>query len=601
MKIMTINALITLIITIVVAVLLIFEILRPDVVGILTLSAIGIFQLLPVDIVFSGFSSSVVITIIGIYILSASLHYTGAAYWLGTQLYRFSGTSNTRLIIATMMAAAFLSLFMNNVAVVGVLLPAIITLAGKAQVPIRRLMIPLAYGTILGGMSTLLTTSNLIVSSALDQAGYQPYTILDFFPIGLPVILLGLIYLLVVDRINRRKFIDQLAYNKEKSYIHRLLSQYDLNDQIFLVNVTPTSPLIGKDLLEVRASSPDSVNILGIIREKRLINYLKKTIINSKDQLIIVSKKTETFCDKHALTIEKAYFDIQPYLNGICSFHEISVPAHMHHDKFPQCKDIPIMQENVLIPLAVSRQEKVYNDTILQMAPLEGDTFLCFGDFAGLMAFQEQTGWRVTQMDPNTIQRPGKWLQSFLIAIFAVIIAAFNIIPVHLAILTGAALLILTGCIDRSKIYSVIDWQTVFLIAGLWPLGLAIKETGLAETLINGLHLMQFADTPWVLAGAILLLSMLFTQIIGGQVAGIISVPITISIAQATGIDPRSLGMAAALGCSFVFLMPFSHPVNLIVTRTGNISVKEFMKLGVPFFILLFISVMLGLHFMWGL
>jgi di/tricarboxylate transporter len=598
---MSMNAWITLFVTIAVAVLLIFEILRPDIVGILTLSIIGIFQLIPINSVFSGFSSSVVITIIGIYILSASLHYTGAAYWLGTQLYRFSGTSNTRLIIATMLAAAFLSLFMNNVAVIGVLLPAIITLAGKAQVPIRKLMMPLAYGTILGGMSTLLTTSNLIVSSALDQAGYQPYTILDFFPIGIPVIFLGLLYLIIVDRINRRKFIDELSYNKEKSYIQRLLSQYELLEQIYLVSVQQNAAIIGKGILDARSISPDAINILGILREKRLLNHKKAPVIQAADQLIIVGKKIQPFCDQNGLTIEQENFDIQPYLNGICSFHEVSVPAHMHHDEFPRCKDIPVMQENELIPLALSRQQQIYNDTVVQMSPLEGDTFLCFGDFAGLTAFREQTGWRVTQMDPNTIQRPGKWLQSFLIAIFAVVIAAFNIIPVHLAILSGAALLIVTGCIDTKKIYSVVDWQTVFLVAGLWPLGLAIKETGLAESMIDGIHLMQFANSPWLLAGAILLLSMLFTQIIGGQVAGIISIPITISIAQATGIDPRSLGMAAALGCSFVFLMPFSHPVNLIVTRTGNISVKEFMKLGIPFFFILFVAVMLGLHFMWGL
>ena len=598
---MTLNAWITLFITVTVAVLLIFEILRPDIVGILTLSAIGIFRILPVNTVFSGFSSSVVITIIGIYILSASLHYTGAAYWLGTQLYRFSGTSNTRLIIATMLAAAFLSLFMNNVAVVGVLLPAIITLAGKAQVPIRRLMVPLAYGTILGGMSTLLTTSNLIVSSALDQAGYQPYTILDFFPIGIPVIIIGLLYLLVINKINRRKFIDTLSHNKENSYTQRLLLQYNLIEQIYLVNVQEDSPIIGKTILEIRSSSPDEVNIIGILRKKRLLNHKKMPVILPDDQLIIISEKIQSFCNKNILVIEQEKFDVQPYLNGICSFHEVSVPAHMHHDEFPRCKDIPIMQDNELIPLALSRQEEIHNGTMLQVAPLEGDTFLCFGDFAGLTAFQEQTGWRVTQMDPNTIQRPGKWLQSFLITIFSVVIAAFNIIPVHLAILSGAGLLIVSGCIDKKKIYSVIDWQTVFLVAGLWPLGLAIKETGLAESLIEKIHLMQFANTPWILAGAILLLSMLFTQIIGGQVAGIISIPITISIAQATGIDPRSLGMAAALGCSFVFLMPFSHPVNLIVTRTGNISVKEFMRLGIPFFIILFIAVMLGLHFIWGL
>jgi len=600
---MSTNAWITLIITVLAAICLIFELLRPDLVAILTLVSIGIFQLVPGNEIFSGFSSSVVITLIGIYILSASLHYTGAAYWLGTQLYRFSGSSGTRLIIATMVASAGLSLFMNNVAVIGILLPAILTLAGKANVPVRRLLLPLAYGTILGGMATLLTTSNLIVSSALEQAGYAPFTIADFFPIGFPAITLGILYMILVDRINRRQFIDRLSFNKELSYIQRLMLYYNLEDQFHLIQMDRSESNTLQNLnLQIEQASP-SLTLVAILRDNRLmpLNHCDNPVIFPSDKILIMGDCIGSFCEKNHFTLQQEHLDIQQIVDGVHSLHEVSVPAHMHHDKFPQCQDIPSMQTSQIIPLAVSRQGNIITGNLLLLAPLEGDTILCFGDYAGLMAFQKQTGWQLNQMDPNTIQRPGKWLQAFVITVLTIIIASFNLLPVHLAILSGAALLVLTGCIDQKKIYQVVDWQTVFLVAGLWPLGLAILESGLAEFLIQTLNLVQFSDTPWVIGGAVLLLSMMFTQIIGGQVAGIISIPITISIAHATQLDPRSLGMAAALGCSFVFLMPFSHPVNLMVTRTGNISVKEFIKLGIPFFIILFVFVMLGLHLFWQL
>jgi di/tricarboxylate transporter len=600
---MDIDAWITLIITVFAAGLLIFEILRPDLVAILTLVAIGVFGLIPINDVFSGFSSSVVITLIGIYILSASLHYTGAAYWLGTQLYRFSGSSGTRLIIATMLASAALSLFMNNVAVVGVLLPAIITLAGKAGIPVRRLMIPLAYGTILGGMSTLLTTSNLIVSSALQQAGYAPFTISDFFPIGLPAIAAGLLYLILVNQLNRQKWAEESPRNQEETYSHRMVKQYGMEEKFFIFNINPSSSLLGKSLVQLREAMHPTFQIAGILRNNRMVSSVnnKPSLLKDNDKLLIFGDEPQVEYQKLGLTVAEKNVDIQFYLNGICSLHEVSIPAHLHPHQFSSYKDIPVIQTHSLIPLAIRRQKDILLSKVFQITPLDGDTLLCFADYAALTVFKEQTGWQITQTDPNIIQKPGKWLHAFLIVILTILIAAFNILPVHLAMLGGAAFLILSGCIDKNKIYQAVDWQTIFLVGGLWPLGLAIQQSGLAEALINLINPLQFANQPWMIGGTILLLSMTFTQIIGGQVAGIISIPITISIAQAAHLDPRSLGMAAALGCSFVFLMPFSHPVNLIVTRAGNISTKEFMRIGIPFFILLFFGVLAGLHFFWGL
>lgn len=600
---MSLNAWITLIITIAAAVCLIFEILRPDIIALLTLVLIGIFQLIPIQDVFSGFSSSVVITLIGIYILSAALQTTGAAYWLGTQLYRFSGSSSTRLILATMLAAASLSLFMNNVAVIGILLPAVLTLAGKANVPVRRLLLPLAYGTILGGMATLLTTSNLIVSSALEQAGYAPFTIADFFPIGFPAIALGVLYMILVNRMDRRKSIDNLPHNKEVPYLQRLLQQYQLQGKFHLLQTRiPESNNPTKKIGHGDISLPGQT-LLAILRKKNLIplNLCSDSGLLSKDEILTLGDPLPDQEKSDLLIHSQEPVDLQQVLNGVYSLHEVSVPAHMQHDKFPNCQDIPAIQAGQLIPLAVSRQGQVITGNLMGLAPLEGDSILCFGDYAGLMDFQQQTHWQISQMDPNTIQKPGKGRQAFIITTLTILVAVFDLLPVHLAILCGAALLILSGCMDQKKIYQMIDWQTIFLIAGLWPLGLAIKASGLAEMLIQLMNLNQFIGTPWVIGGAILLLSMLFTQLIGGQVAGIISIPITLSIAQATHLDPRSLGMAAALGCSFVFLMPFSHPVNLMTTRAGNITVKEFIKLGLPFFILLFLWVVLGLHFFWGL
>ncbi|NTV36864.1 MAG: SLC13 family permease, partial [Anaerolineaceae bacterium] len=197
---MSIPQIITLVLTLAAAVALVTELLRPDLVALVVMIVLGITSVVTPEQTFAGFSGSAVMTILGVSIISEGLRQTGAAQRLGKLMHRLGKTSETRLIVIVTLTSATVSLFMNNIAAVGVLLPAVMALSRKSGVPSSRLLLPLAYGTTLGGMATLLTTSNIIVSGTLKDGGFTPFGLLDFLPVGIPIVVIGTIYLATIGR-----------------------------------------------------------------------------------------------------------------------------------------------------------------------------------------------------------------------------------------------------------------------------------------------------------------------------------------------------------------------------------------------------------------
>jgi len=234
---MNIPALLTLLITIIAAILLISEKLRPDLVALMVMVALGLTGLVSAEQAFSGFSGSPVITILGISIISESLYQTGTANRLGMIIQKFGKQNDRRVLFWVMIFSAALSLFMNNIAAVGVLLPAVMTLSRKSQIRPAKLMMPLAFGSILGGMATLLTTSNIIMSSSLVNAGYKPYGLLDFLPIGIPIIMIGVIYMVTVGKsyLDSRPSISMHGDHIKDSL--ELFSIYKLDSNLFEIEI----------------------------------------------------------------------------------------------------------------------------------------------------------------------------------------------------------------------------------------------------------------------------------------------------------------------------------------------------------------------------
>ena len=251
--------------------LLLFTRLRPDLVALMVLLSLGLTQVVSSSEAFAGFSSPAVMTILGISMISVALQQTGAANALGKLIYKIGGKSEPLTILFVMLVSATLSLFMNNIAAVGILLPAVMSLSRRSRIPPSHLLIPLAFGTILGGMATLLTTANIIVSGALKQANLTSFGLLDYFPVGGPAALVGILYLTLLGR----KLLPKKESKDSGSLMRlseRLRQQYFNNQPFHRIRVLPDSQIAKRTIREAALEPTADIQIVSILRGKKYIN-----------------------------------------------------------------------------------------------------------------------------------------------------------------------------------------------------------------------------------------------------------------------------------------------------------------------------------------
>ena len=296
---------ITLVVIIAAVILLATNRIRPDVVALMVLVTLGLSGVVASQKVFSGFSSSAVMTILAISMISIGLQQTGATNALGKIIYRIGGHNETLLIFLVTLFSAVVSLFMNNIAAVGVLLPAVMTLSRRSRVSSSRLLMPLAFGTILGGMATLLTTSNIIVSGALKDAGYSSFGLLDYFPVGGPVVIVGIIYLITLGKKLLPKSQKREGELTQYEFTDRLIDLYQIKKDLLRITLLPSCSLAGTSIQDGNWSNNLNLNILAVLRKKvTLFSPEPETFLFTGDILIAQGEIDASLADSLKLKVE---------------------------------------------------------------------------------------------------------------------------------------------------------------------------------------------------------------------------------------------------------------------------------------------------------
>jgi di/tricarboxylate transporter len=579
--------------------LLITEKLRPDLVALAMLAILGLSGLVTPAQTFAGFSGSAVMTILAISIISSGLHATGVTHWLGAWMRHLGGRSEPRLILVTMLASAILSLLMNNIAVAGVLLPAVMTLSRQADHPPSRLMMPLAFGTLLGGMATLLTTSNIIVSGALKDAGFTPFGLLDFLPIGIPVVLVGVLYMLLWGR--------RLLPNKPSALTdmrlrfggRSLASLYDLEKNVCYILVLPGSFVAGQTLQEGQWYQRFGLSAIGVLHLGHLtVAPSRDKIIYGGDVVVAQGTPDPEVLNKFGLRLEKPTLPLKVVDESIILAEVVLAP----HTSLvgSTLKDIHFREKFGFNVLAVWREGSSLQEDISDLPLRFGDALLVQGEAARLRYLREGRDFIVLEEDPDPVMNPSRAKAALVITLVTLTVAAFGWLPVAEVAFVGAVLILLFGCLGMEEAYRSIEWKAVFVIAGMWPLSFAIQSSGLAELAVGAIARLFGQVSPLGLAAVLIGFTLLVTQLVGGQVASLILSPLALAAAMASGADPRGMGMAVALGCSLAFLTPFGHPVNVMVMGPGGYTMKDFLRVGAPLTLLLIVTILAGLHWFWG-
>lgn len=769
-------------------VLFITERIRIDLVALLVLTSLALSGLVTPAEALSGFSNPAVITVWAIFILSGGLARTGVANFIGRQVLRLAGDGEIRLLVVIMAAAGLMSAFMNNVGVAALLLPVVIDISRRTRRNPSKILMPLAFGCLLGGLTTLIgTPPNILASDALRDFGLQPFDMFDFAPVGVIVLLGGILYMLLVGRtlLPERDKAEEF-HNAQKEFQGDV---FNLSERLFILRVPEQSTLSGRTLAETRLGSALGLNVIGLIRngETKFVPG-PESALRAGDRLLVAGRldRLKELGDRLQLTVKEERLDLEeiisqdvhlievaltpnssyigqslrqmdfrsrykanvlvilrdgkPYRTHLqdiaLKFDDIlliqatqsniqalrespeftvssTVTTGMYHlqerllmiavpedsslvgkslsesrlaDAFGfsvlgilrekesqlipdpderlqasdtlivegKAEDLQMMQalqkleidrkaaldmevleservgliEAMLSPyttlvdktlgqlhfrekyglnvLAIWRAGKAYRSNIRDMPLRFGDTLLLHGPREKLQMLAEEPDFLVLSEEVQEPLRLDKAPIAALVMSATVLSVLAGWLSISIATVTGAAVMVLTGCLNMEEAYRYIDWRAVFLIAGMLPLGIAMQNTGAAQYIAQG-AISSLTGLDVGQAATILLLAVLFvlttvaSQIMPNPVVVVLMAPIIINTAADLQLSPYALMMVVAIAASASFLSPVGHPANLLVMGPAGYRFSDYIKVGLPLSVLVLLIVLFILPIFWPL
>ena len=578
------------------ALLLVRNVLRPDIVALLLMLGLGLSGILTPQEAFSGFSRSAVIIMMSAFILADGLRRSGATERLGAYIVRLFGAGPRRMTFGIMTAAAMLSLFMNNIAAASLLFPVVSGVSRRSKMSSSRLLMPLAFGTILGGMATLLTTTNIVVSGLLRDANLRGFNLTEFAPIGIPLTFAGIVYMVLWGR---KLLPDQSPAERhgQGSESSDLLNTYQLADRLVRAVVCKDGKLDGVTLAKSGLREKHHLNVIAIQRRKATLPIEAKTVIKGKDVLLIMARPEDSMPE--AL---KDMLDVLPsgeWQQDYLATPDVKLIETAIAPRSPLAgqtlQDIRFQQKYGAKVLAVWRGGRSIRTRLADL-PLEfGDGLLLQGTEKSLNLLRTEPGLiLLAESDASTRITVRGWITiATMFTTLGLAVALPNLIAEIM--LSGAVMMVLIGTMSMDQAYRAVDWRSLFLVAGMLPVGVALNKTGastlFADAILSGLghagHL--------VLLGGFVLLTLALTQIINGAAAVTVIAPIAITTAQRIGMEPRSVAMAVALASSMAFMSPLGHSVNVMVMGAGGYTFRDYAKVGIPLTVFLVLILMVVL------
>lgn len=568
--------------------LLIGNILRPDIVALMLLLSLGLTGILTPQEAFSGFSRSAVVIMFSAFILAEGLRRSGITERMGAFILRLFGKGERRLIFGVMAAAATLSLFMNNIAAASLLFPALSGVARRSKISPARLLMPLAFGTIMGGMATLLTTTNIVVSGLLRDAKLAGFGLLDFAAIGLPIALAGILFMTLIGY----RFLPAQSPAQKMKGEHEsseLLNTYQLNERLVRGRIPKGGELDGKPLRSSGLREKHHLNVIAVHRRNRTLPVQTNVVLRGGDILLVVARPEDALPESLDGLLE--ILPSGPWQEDYLSMPDLilieTAIAPRSHLAGQTLQEIQFEQKFNAKVLAVWRRGRSIR-TRLSNLPLEfGDGLLLQGTTKSLDLLQTEPDLILLAESTQTPQITTRSWLSALIMIFTLVLAVAFPSLIAEIMLSGAVVMVLIGVLTMDHAYHSMEWRSLFLIAGMLPVGVALTKTGGAALMANVILSSVTGRSHFILLTLLVLFTVLLTQIINGVTAVTIVAPIGISAAQTLGMEPRSIALAIALASSMAFITPLGHSVNVMVMGAGGYTFRDYARVGIPLTILL--------------
>jgi di/tricarboxylate transporter len=549
----------------------------------------------------AGFGNSATITVMAMFILSAGIARTGVVQVFRDLLLKWGGKSVNRQILVMGILVGPITAFINNTAVVAVFLPIVEEWCKKQGISPSKLLMPLSFVTVLGGMITVIGTStNVLASGIAKDLGYGEFHLFQFSALGIITFLIGLAYL---------SFIAPRLLPNRKSLTSDLVSEgYGLEDYVTEVIVSPTSKLIGKTFRSAQLQGDSQVDVLEIIRaQERLPQPVINRIIRAEDILLVRGKtddllkiRTEQGLDLLA-DVKFNQKNLESELNS--AEEGVAEVLILSNSRLigTTLKDIRFRQRYNLTVLALRRGEELIRERLGRVPLKFGDLLLVQGDKQSLLGLQTTRELLVMeQKEPEELRRNKAWL-AIAIILGVVIVAAFDWLPILVSSLLGVVLMIVTGVLKPGEVYGAVRWDIIFLLAGLIPLGTAMENSGTTKWLADNLMLMGGnLSGYWVLLFFYVITSFL-TEILSNNATVVLLLPIASEVAKALNLNPLALMFAVTFAASNSFMTPIGYQTNTMVYGPGGYKFWDFFRVGAPLNLILTIVTPILIMWLYGL
>ncbi len=546
--------------------------------------------LLTAEEAFKGFSSDFLVILASIFVITGAFNETGVLDKVGSYLVRYVRNNRLLFLVNIMMITAMLSAFMNNTTVTALVIGPAISISKKLRLAPSKVLIPVAFASMLGGTCTLIGTStNVAVSSFLKQEGIEPFGFFEFLPVGILLTLTGILFMLI--------FSNWLLPAREiKSYTEG----YELRQYLTEIYITKDSKLIGQRVFESDLAK-SNVNIVRLLRNKENMIPVRSSVIEPGDILLVECNIEELMRMKERQGIEilgDVITDKELQTNQIKLAEVLITPNSALINK--TLKESRFRLNFDLVVLAIHRFNENLAMKIGDIKLMTGDLLLLQGHKDNIDALRNSPDFTVLGDFRVNMFKERKGILTALFFVAAVILGSMNILPLSLCFLCASLLTVLTGAISTEKLYQVIDWRLLILIAGMTAFGQAMEKTGaaviLAEMIIN---VFQSYGAEAVLA-AFCVLVVLLTQPLSNAAAALVVLPVALQAAELINANVHAFALCIMLSASLSFITPF-EPSCILVYGPGKYRFIDFIKIGLPLTVILVILILIITPHFWPL
>lgn len=592
---MTPQIAIVLVLLVVALVLFALERIPIEVVSIVLVMALVVTNSLTVSEAFAGFGNEIIITIAGLFILTGGLAKTGVVDLVGRRLHRVAGDSEFRITALVMIAAALSAAVMKNTTTTAMFLPVVLGIAARRNISPSRILIPLAFGAILGGTCTLIGTStNLAVSGALPRYGLAPLGMFELTSVGIAIVGVGMLYMLSIG----------VPLLPRREAAKSLTEQYHVRHYMTEVIVLNNSPLIGKTLEEARFGDELDLTVLGILRgteHYRVAPHANQKI--EEDDLLLVQGRVEDILRvKSEVGIEiKADFTLNDeVLEGSdVELFEAMVPRGSTFIG-RTLKQLQFRRRYQLVVLAINRHGVNLLSKLSTVKLRFGDVLLLQGNPEDIENISNEDQILLLEEISSRQSRPNK--QRWALLAFGVFLffSVTHFVPLSIAVLTGVMILLATRSLRTSEIYEMIEWRLLILIACMIGFGAAMEKSGADQYLANLIVNSTGHYGPTAVLAGFFLMTVALTQPMSNQAAALVMLPIAVKTAVALGLNPRTFAVAVTYAASCSFLTPL-EPACVLVYSPGQYRFLDFVRVGSILTLAVFLIVIWLVPIFWPL